>query len=332
MSEYNPNDPNTVPRGKRLIDETLDLAEYSIKRFEDSYRTASLPVAVADARQLHSLFDYIKQHQPPTIRQEKRFLRLYAQALNLDGTIFIGYEEYEKALQTFQEMNQIAEQLGEPAWIAHSLLAIGTELHRKGYLLRQAGDTLEWAGYLQQATQYLEKARDLSFSTSKHIAAFVHAYLARVDGSVRDNYHFEHAVDTALTLAPSTYGDGADFVHHRISGILAEKSYGFLDLGQPDKTLAMRTEIEAQIQKDANIRLAAWIHLDWAKAYRMQGKVEESIKEGREFYARAKAMQSPHILTRAKRFANTMIYDYRDVQIVKDFYEEICSEGDNDRV
>src|SRR5229473_529490 len=127
LSEYDPHNPNTLSKNKRLIDETLDFAEYSIRRFEDTYRTAPLPVAAADAKQLHTLFEYIKQHQPPTIQNEKRFLRLYAQTLNLDGIVFIGYEEYDKALQTFREMNKVAEQLGEPTWIAHSLVTIGVE-------------------------------------------------------------------------------------------------------------------------------------------------------------------------------------------------------------
>jgi tetratricopeptide (TPR) repeat protein len=328
LSEYNPHNPHIFPKNKRLIDETLDLAEYSIRRFEDSYRTAPLPVAAADAKQLHGLFEYIKQHQPPTIQNERRFLRLYAQALNLDGIVFIGYEEYDKALQTFREMNKVAEQLGEPTWVVHSLLAIGVELHRAGYLLRQAGDTSAWEVYMKEAVQYLERARDLTFNTSKYVAAFVHAYLARVYGSTGDDYRFERSIDTAVNLAPSTYGDGTDFVYHRPSGILAEKSYGFIDLGQPEKTLAMRGEIEEQITKDNNNRLAAWIHLDWAKAYSLLGKIEESVKEGRDFYVKAQAMQSPHMLTRVKRLASGLMKDYKGVQAVKDFYEEVNATGE----
>ncbi len=102
FSEYDPHNPYQLPKTKRLIDETLDFAGYSIRRFEDSYRTAPLPVAAADAKQLRGLFEYIKQYQPPTVQNEKRFLRLYAQTLNLDGIVFIGYEEYDKALQTFR--------------------------------------------------------------------------------------------------------------------------------------------------------------------------------------------------------------------------------------
>lgn len=161
----------------------------------------------------------------------------------------------------------------------------------------------------------------------KKVAAFVHAYLARMYGTTGDGYRFERAIDTAFNLAPGTYGDGTDFVYHRLSGILAEKSYGFLDLGQPEKTLAMREEIEEQIQKDKNNRLDAWIHLDWAKAYSMQGKIEESVKEGHNFYVKAQAMQSPHILSRARRFANGLMQDFNDVQAVKDLCEEVNTPG-----
>src|SRR5581483_5759878 len=329
LSEYDPHNPYTLPKSKRLIDETLDLVEYSIQRFEDSYRTAPLPVAAADAKQLHSLFEYIQQHQPPPIQHEKRFLQRYAQTLNLDGLVWIGYERYDKALHTFREMNKVAEQLGEPTWIAHSLLAIGIELHRTGYLLRQAGGPSRWDGYMKEAIRYIEKARDLTFDTSKNVAAFVHAYLARAYGSTGDTYRFERAINTALNLAPSTYGDGTDFVYHRPSGILAEKSYGFLDLGHPEKTLAMREEIKEQIKKDRNNRLDTWIHLDWAKACKALGKVEESVKEGRDFYMKAQVMQSPHIVTRAKRFAHELMKDYENIQVVSDLYEEANAGGDN---
>lgn len=325
LSEYDPHHPDKLQRNKRLVDETLDFAEYSIRRFEDTYRTAPLPVAATDAQHLHNLFEFIKQHQPPTIQNEKRFLRLYAQTLNLDGIVFIGYEKYDKALQTFREMHKVAEQLGEPTWIAHSLLTVGVELHRAGYLLRQAGDVSDGATYLQEAVQYLERARDVTFDTSKNVAAYVHAYLARMYGSAGDDHHFERAINTALNLAPDSYGDGTDFVYHRLSGILAEKSYGFLDLGRPEKTLAMREDIEEQIRKDNNYRLAAWMPWDWAKAYKMQGKIEESVKEGRDFYTQAQAMQSPHIISRARRFATGLMNDYKEVQVVKDFYEEVHS-------
>ncbi len=328
MADYDPDNPMWVPQQKRLLDQTLEFAEYTIRRFEDSYRTAPLPKAAADAKQLHDLFEYIKLHQPPSIQNEKRFLRLYAQSLNLDSLVFIGYEQYDAALQTFHTMHNVAEQLGEPTWIAHALLAIGVELHRTGYLLRQSGNTSSWPTYMKEAIQYLERARDVTFRTSKNVAAYVHAYLARAYGSIGDAYRFEQAIETARNHAPTNYGDGTDFVYHRVSGILAEKSYGFLDLGKPEKTLAMRQELEQQIQMDENARLATWIHLDWAKAYQMQGKVEESVKEGYDLLEKAQGMQSPHLLTRVKRFATRLLEDYQDSQVVNVFHDEVKSIGE----
>lgn len=66
LADFDPDNPLWVPHNKRLLDQTLEFAEYSIKRFEDSYRTAPLPTAAADAKQLQTLFEYIRQHQPLT--------------------------------------------------------------------------------------------------------------------------------------------------------------------------------------------------------------------------------------------------------------------------
>src|SRR5579883_3153035 len=43
LADYDPENPAWVPQEKRLLDQTLEFAEYAIKRFEDSYRTAPLP-------------------------------------------------------------------------------------------------------------------------------------------------------------------------------------------------------------------------------------------------------------------------------------------------
>lgn len=90
----------------------------------------------------------------------------------------------------------------------------------------------------------------------------------------------------------------------------------------------MKEEIEKQIQADDNTRLAAWIHLDWAKAYHMQGKIEESVQEGRNILEKAQVLQSPHMLTRVKRFAIGLLKDHRDIQVVTDFNEEVKRIGE----
>jgi hypothetical protein len=60
----------------------------------------------------------------------------------------------------------------------------------------------------------------------------------------------------------------------------------------------------------------------------MQGKVEECVKEGRDFYTKAQAMQSPHTAKRARHFVNGLIRDYSDIQIVRDLFDEITAEGE----
>jgi len=60
----------------------------------------------------------------------------------------------------------------------------------------------------------------------------------------------------------SSYGDGTDFVFHSLSGVLAEKSYGHLEIGESAETLAMQDEIKSQIALEAIVWLDARIPLD----------------------------------------------------------------------
>lgn len=102
--------------------------------------------------------------------------------------------------------------------------------------------------------------------------------------------------------------------------MLAEKSWGHLEVGEPEETLAMKEEIKSQIAREANIWLDTWIPLDWARAHLMLGEVEKSVEAGVEFYRKAKLLKSPHAKSRAYRLLNTIeAAGYRDVQAVKDF-------------
>jgi hypothetical protein len=155
----------------------------------------------------------------------------------------------------------------------------------------------------------LEEARDASFSASKQIAALVNAYLARAYASNHDAPHFYRAIDTAQAIADNLgtrYGDGTDYVFHRISGILAERSYGYLELHEPKKTLEMQQAIISQIRITQNAWLHAWIPLDWARAYLMIDEVDESAKAAQEFLHRAQELQSPHTIGRAFHMIDTL--------------------------
>ncbi len=269
---------------------------------------------------LNRLFDYLRTNTPPPLRLDGRFQMLYAQVLRLNAVTDVENQRYEEALSKFYRMNEIAKAIDHPATLAMSYLNIGTELERMG---KQ-----------EEAIESLELARDESFQASKHIMVVTNAYLARAYASAKQKEKFKRAIETALRTArriDMSYGDGTDFVFHSLSGVLAEKSYGLLEIGEPEETLAMREEIKSQIAVEANIWLDAWIPLDWARAYLMLDQVSNSVQAGKEFYQKAKSLKSPHAKSRAYRLLNTIeAAGYSDVQEVKDFRRMLDNEDKND--
>ena len=109
-----------------------------------------------------------------------------------------------------------------------------------------------------------------------------------------------------------------------MSGVLAERSYGYLELGKPEMTLAMKDEIMRQIRLDHNTRLESWIFLDWARAYLMLHEVEEGVKAAQEFFRRVSTLQSDHALRRVYAYLEDLENaGYADTQVVRDFREEL---------
>ena len=292
-----------------MYDETLNTAESLIKRTWSLRRVMSLPYMEEAVNDLNRLFQYLQTNTPPPMRLDKRFQVLYAQVLRLNGVIDVEHQKYEEALTTFRKMHEIAKAIDDPATIAMSYLNMGTELERMG---KQ-----------DEAIECLELGRDESFRASKHVMVVINAYLARAYASAGQKVKFKRAIDTALRTATDIemyYGDGTDFVFHSLSGVLAEKSYGHLEIGEPAETLAIKETIQKQIALEANIWLDAWIPLDWARAYLMLRQINDSVKAGEEFYRKAKLLQSPHAKSRAYQLVNT--YEeagYSNEQVVKDF-------------
>lgn len=227
--------------------------------------------------------------------------------------MLIERREYGAALLAFHEMLRIAEQLGEPSSIALALMGIGTELER--------------AGRQQEAVDRLEQARDVSFNASKQVAALVNAYLARAYASNHEATRFQRAIDTAQTIATNlgtSYGDGEDYVFHRLSGVLAERSYGYLEIGEPKKAVDLRDEVATQIDVTHNTWLHAWIPADYARAYLALGEVEASVAEGRTFVERTLLLQSPHAISRAYgHYTALERAGYADVRAVREFRDEL---------
>ena len=294
LSEYDPFSPHNLPgRGERMYAETLDDVECFARQTWSLRCAALLPNAEECLRRLNALFDHFQRELPSPVGLESRFLQLYAQVLRLNAVTLVEHEDYAPALRAYEEMRETGARLDDPATLALALMSIGAELDR--------------AGRSPEAVDALEQARDASFNASKHVAAFVHTYLARAYASCGDARRFERAAETARTLAESlgeTYGDGTDYVYGRRSSVLAEQSWGYLALGEPRKTLALRDEIAAQIEHDGDLRLRAWIALDWARAHLMLGEPEAGLTLACEFRERVGAMRSPHAQRHVRRLVD----------------------------
>lgn len=318
LSDYDPFHPSNFC-GTFMYDETLNTAESLIKRTWNLRRVMSLPYVEEAVNDLNRLFEYLQENTPPPVRLDKRFQMLYAQVLRLNAVLDVENQRYDEALNKFRRMNEIAKAIDHPATLAMSYLNIGTELERMGNQ--------------DEAIEYLEMARDESFRASKHVIVVTNAYLARTYASAGLKGKFERAIEAAIRTAKSienfNYGDGTDFVFHSLSGVLAEKSYGYLELGEPKETLAMKEEIKSQIALEANIWLDAWIPLDWARAHLMLGQIDQSVQAGHEFYRKAKLLKSPHAKSRAYRLLNTMkIAGFHDTPSVKEFQRILDQEED----
>jgi tetratricopeptide (TPR) repeat protein len=289
LSEFDPFDPQQLPgHGEHLYDETLDAIEQLLVQTWYMRRATPVSEVAKSVRQLNTFFEYIRSSLPPAATQQSRFLRLLAQVHRLQAIVLLENQHYAEALAEFETMHRIATELNEPATLALALMGIGTELER--------------VGNRERAITCLEHARDVSFDASKQIAVVVNAYLARVYASAGDVNRFMRAIDTAEMMARNLgdrHGDGTDYVYHRLSGVLAERSYGYLEVGEADKVLAMKTQVSLANDAVANAQLDAWITLDWARAHQVLGDLDESARLGWEFFQKAHGLKSRHAMNRA---------------------------------
>lgn len=296
LSEYDPFNPHNLPgAGTRMYAETLEAVEAVVRTVWTLRCAALLPQAGRCLRTLNGMAAHFQRELPPPARLEARFLRTVAEVQRLNAIAAVERGAYDDARGYYAEMLATAEQLGEPATRALALMSMGSELER--------------VGRREEAVEWLEGARDVSFGASRHIATLVNSYLARACAALGNRARFERAAETARTLAVGlggAYGDGTDGVYARESSVLAEWSWGWLELGEPGETLALRDTLGALIERDGDRRLAAWIPLDWARAYLALGEVEASVAEAREFCRRAAAMRSPHALRAVERYVRAL--------------------------
>jgi tetratricopeptide (TPR) repeat protein len=315
LSEFNPFTQTLLPGyGKSMYDETLDTVEELVRQIWSLRCAARIVEADKGVKKLGQLFAYFKESLPPPVRLEKRYIFLYVQYLRLKATAYLEKKQYKEVMQVYEEIFNLVEHETEPGLKALALKSIGKELNREGKH--------------QEAVNYLEDARDAAINGSKLLRAFIQSYLIRAYGGNKDAIRFERAVNTGLTLARSIgeYEDGTDFIYSwsAVSAIMAEQSWGYIELGMPEKTLAMREEISEALRVGQDVRVEAWIPLDWAKAYMLIGEIEECIKELREFYTRCTVMGSSHALSQVNKVLRKLDNEgYGEVKEVREFKEEL---------
>ncbi|HEU5226900.1 MAG TPA: helix-turn-helix transcriptional regulator, partial [Ktedonobacteraceae bacterium] len=316
LSEFDPFSQALLPgHGKVMYEATLDTIEELIRHIWSLRCAARIIEADKSVKKLGQLFAYFNEALPPPVRLEKRYRFLYVQYLRLKATALLEQKQYKETMQIYQEIFHLVKNETEPSLKALVLKSIGKELNREGNH--------------QEAVDYLEEARDAAMNGSKLLRAFIHSYLIRAYGGNKDLVRFERAVNTGLTLARSVgdYEDGTDFIYSwsAVSAIMAEQSWGYIELGMPQKTLAMREEITEALRMDQDVRVEAWIPLDWAKAYQQLDEIEQCIHELREFYSRCTIMGSSHALSQVQKVLHALDDGgYGGILAVKEFREELA--------
>ena len=316
LADYDPFRLEVLPGGgKTMYSETLDLVEDLVRQIWSLRCAARMIDAEKGVTKLNNLFAYFQEHLPPPLRLERRFRLLAIQAHRLNAATALEQKRYDDAIDIYTQTCRAALSLGDASVIAQSLKGLGKELERKGEK--------------QEGLALLEQARDAALGSSKLLLAFVYSYLIRLYASNGDLLRFERAVSTGLTLAKSLeghYEDGTDFVYSwsPVSSVLAEQSWGYLALRKPAQTLKMRETIAREVYLGQDVRVEAWLPLDWARAYHMLGEIEMCVEEARNFYHRTTAMQSPHAISQIDKLVVALEKDgYGELPVVRNFKQEL---------
>src|SRR6266496_1212944 len=319
LSEYNPfAQGKFIPKhswgqGQSIYHETLGTAQCLVKQVWLSRLTSQSSNIIHSLNRLNGLAYYFQTLLPLPMQLEDQYLRLLVDVECLNGVVKVENGEHEAAVRHFEAMYQTAIELKSPVSTAHALMNLGVEADRKDEHTK--------------AVQILEHARDVSLEADKPVMALVHSYMSRAYASSGDLSRFERATEIAQKFGVylvKDFSEDTNSVFYTQSDILAERSYGYIDLGKPQKTIDMRAEITARIEQDNNIRFNAWIPLDWARAYKLLGEIEKSVDEARAFFHRASAMQLPNAISQTTKLLQSLEDDgYGDVQAVNDLREEI---------
>ncbi|WP_069802760.1 helix-turn-helix domain-containing protein [Thermogemmatispora onikobensis] len=314
LSSYDPFNPQAaLPSKNYLFEETLAVAEALLRQTLAMRRLAPLPEIEQQVQRLGRFLETCRSELPPPLRQERRLQILAIQYQSLVGLMHYEHRRYDRARGTFQEMLTAARQVRDPVLTAHALQKLGVELKR--------------IGRFTEAISALEEARDLSLKISKPLAAFTSAYLSQMYAIAGDALRFERTIEQAIALAEplkGAYGNGSDFVFHKLSGIFLLRSRGYLYTNQPQKVLERYEELRRQISLDRNLWLDYRLHLYRAQALLRLREVEACIEEARAFLQAVAGWQSPHRLTKGSELLSEIERaGYGDLAIVRAFRQEL---------
>lgn len=304
----------TTSKQGYIVNATLNLLEQCLSQTWQLRRSAPIPVTEQSILTLQQAFDQLSSTNSIPSRLETRYLRAYALTLHAAAIMYLERQDYPQALKHYILMHKITKGANDPSLLALALTGIGAELER--------------AGRQMESVRALERAATIGGKGAAQVHTLALAYLARAYASNHQPIQFHHAIAQAIQQADqlgSGYGDGTYTVYHNIGGLLAELSYGLLDIGEPQHVLDLAPTITKSIDPLKNAWLYAWIPLDWARAHLMLGNVEESIANGRIFYQRASALQSPHAISRAHVLADAMKEKFGNMSDIQFFRDELNS-------
>ncbi len=306
LSEYNPFNEEDITGSITDMNLLFELIQ------DIWYLRLNMPTNLIERKifSLSNIFTNLIANNPRLLKNSD-FLVLYAQLKRLQETIYTEKHNYVQSLQCSYDMLEFAKQSGDIVSEAIATTRVGVELLR---------DEKE------EALDYLEQARDLSFATSsKEVGAYCYSFLARGYATFRDEKRFTQAINTAITLADNMRGLSVttkDYVFHAYSAVLEEKSNGLILLGKGNDALNELPEVDTQVAKENNTYLKMWMPLDYAQSFMLMDDIEMSIKWLEEFYNNIRDYNSERIHSRVKEhLAQLDDLGHKNLSVVRNFKE-----------
>lgn len=315
LTEFNP-----------FLDETEDMSSFfDSEILEEMLKDTwiirlTMPVNTIEEKmmKLSGIFDKITRNYP-SLKENKEYLRLFAQLKRLQAVLLIEKKNYASAMSMLKEMKTIAEKIQDTTTLTIALMSTGNEL------IRNKENEL--------AFRYLGEAYDLlfSFNPGKELISLVSGMFARLHASVQNTKYFEnlsgYAVNAATSLNNSCfyYNNG---VYHSLGYALEQEIYGYILLNQGEKAIRLLPDLERQIKREQNNYLSLWYLLDYSMAFSCINEIEESISFLQKFHNKTDLMQTSHmkhIIYRNLQEIETR--GYKDLPCVKDFREQLREEN-----